>query len=148
MWQTLNRMKISASFAGMKIFISFQVRLHLICRAKGFRSKMRHLKILKVRSLCSSDRRSTTLGRARWVRRLDQHSCRGIAMARAEECVSSKQQQHQMPTGIFLEAVISLESIQEQNWSGVGSSVIDLHVNILYEKPRTTPHLVPRNRHD
>lgn len=69
---------------------------------------------------------------------------RGIAMAGAEEFLSSKQQQKQVPAGIFLQAVISLESFQEQNLSRVGSFLLLLiYVSIFYMKSQNYPTLSP-----
>ena len=66
---------------------------------------------------------------------------RGIAMVRAEEFVSSKQQQNQVPTGIFLQAAISLESIQEQNLSRVASFLLLLiYMSIFYMKSPELPY--------
>jgi len=66
---------------------------------------------------------------------------RGIAMVRAEEFVSSKQQQNQVPAGIFPEAVIALESIQEQNLSRVGSFILLLiYMSIFYMRSPELPY--------
>lgn len=66
---------------------------------------------------------------------------RGIAMVRAEEFVSSKQRRNQVPTGIFLEAVISLESIQEQNFGRVGSFLLLLiYMSIFHMKSPDLPY--------
>lgn len=129
-------MKISASFTGMKILVSLQVRLHLICRAKGFRGKTRHLKTLRVRSPCRSEGRSAALGhgpagRTGRARR---------AGHRHGQRWRTRLQQHRVPAGTFLGAAAASESVQQQNRSRAGPFLLLLiYRSIFYRKSPELP---------
>lgn len=126
-------MKISASFTGMKILVSLQVRLHLICRAKGFRSKTRHLKTLRVRSPCCSEGRSAALGHGRTGRTRR-------AGHRHGQRWRTRLQQHRVPAGTFLGAAAASESVQQQNRSRAGPFLLLLiYRSIFYRKSPELP---------